>query len=331
MKKSLKYSFTFIILAIASIWFLVTNPVLVFSQNDHEFSVDPAVLRNHVDELCSTPRYRNYRNIESLNMAGEYMESEFLKHTQRVERQEFDVDGKTYWNCIASFGPEDGERIIVGAHYDVCYEQDGADDNASGCAGLLELARYLGDASAEASTALSLTLTYRIDLVAYTLEEPPFFRTFEMGSAVHARYLHQNNIRVRAMISLEMIGYYSDEKGSQDYPVGVLKAAYPSTGDYIAVVGKIGQAKLTRQVKKGMKRNTSVNVESINAPASMPGIDFSDHLNYWMYKFDAVMITNTAFYRNRNYHQITDTPETLDYETMAKVVEGICGMVLSLD
>lgn len=300
-------------------YFLVANPVFSGDKNEDSFHVSSDSLKNHVDFLCGTPDFRNYRNMESLNLAAEYISGVFALYSDRVDHQVYEVEGKEYKNVVASFGPEDGERYIIGAHYDVCYDQPGADDNASGVAGLLEIARILSENEPE----------IRVDLVAYTLEEPPFFRSFEMGSARHAQYCSQNNIDVKAMICLEMIGYFSEEKGSQDYPVGIMKAAYPNDGNYIAVVGKLGKGGLSRQVKKAMKRNSEIKVRSVNAPAAVPGIDFSDHLNYWRRGYDAVMITNTAFYRNKNYHQKTDTPETLNYEKMAEVVKGVLGYVLN--
>ena len=213
------------------------------------------------------------------------------------------------------------QRLVVGAHYDVYGENPGADDNASGTAGLLELARLLKSQNPD--------LKYRVDLVAYTLEEPPFFRTEFMGSAVHAKSLFDAGIKVKGMISMDMIGYFSDAPKSQDYPLGLLKLFYPAVGNYIAVVGNLGNVGMVRKVKKEMKKAAALKVRSINAPASLPGIDFSDHRNYWKYDFDAVMITNTAFYRNKNYHEPTDTPETLNYEKMAEVVKGIYGAVVN--
>jgi len=170
----------------------------------------------------------------------------------------------------------------------------------------------------------------RVELVAYSLEEPPHFRTESMGSAVHAASLEAKKARVRAMISLEMIGCFSDEKDSQAYPLGVLKLLYPSTGNFIAVVGRIGGGRLVRVVKTAMRAATRLPVESINAPGFIPGIDFSDHLSYWEHGYPAVMVTDTAFYRNPRYHTSDDTPDTLDYERMALVVDGVVAAVRAL-
>ena len=248
-----------------------------------------------------------------------YVSGEFERAKGRVAEQPFDVGGRTYRNVSALFGPETGERIIVGAHYDTAGALPGADDNASGVAGLLELARVLGDAD----------LLVQVELVAFTLEEPPFFRSEYMGSSVHARSLERQEVKVRVMFSLEMIGCFTDAPDSQDYPVSILKAFYPSRGNFIAVVGRLGQASIGRRVKRAMRGASPLPVRSINAPRSIPGVDFSDHLNYWNAGYDAVMITDTAFYRNPNYHTARDTHDTLDYERMAMVVRGVHAAVLA--
>lgn len=313
--------FTIIILGII---YLVTNPLIGAAKNDPQAQppVNKERLIKDVKFLTSTPLPRNSDNLSALNLAAEYIKDQFKEIGLEPVEQIFQAEGKTYKNIICSVGPENGARIILGAHYDVCGNQPGADDNASGVAGLLEIARLL--------SSQKPLLKYRIDLVAYTLEEPPFFRTNLMGSAVHAKSLFDNSIQVKAMICLEMIGYFSDKPNSQGFPLGILKLFYPTTGNFITVVGKLGKQKLARQVKRAMKQGSSITVKSINAPAAIPGIDFSDHRNYWKYNYDAVMITNTSFYRNHNYHQVTDTIETLDFDKMAEVVKGVYWSLVQL-
>jgi Zn-dependent M28 family amino/carboxypeptidase len=229
------------------------------------------------------------------------------------------VDGRTYRNVIALFGPDTKERIVVGAHYDSAGVQPAADDNASGIAGLIELAYLLGQ----------ISLPVRVELVAYSLEEPPYFRTPGMGSAVHATSLKAHGIPVRIMFALEMIGYFSDRPDSQGFPLSIFKLFYPSRGNFIGIVSKLDHGLVVRRVKKAMRQATSLPVYSINAPRFIPGVDFSDHLNYWQAGYPAVMITDTAFYRNKYYHTIHDTPDTLDYERMALVVQGVHAAVLA--
>jgi Zn-dependent M28 family amino/carboxypeptidase len=218
---------------------------------------------------------------------------------------------------IARFGPDEGAATVVGAHYDSCNDTPGADDNASGVAGLLELGRLL----------VAHPPRKPVELVAFPLEEPPYFRTQSMGSMQHAKSLRAANRELRFMVSLEMIGYFSDAPGSQGFPSPAIGKMYPDTGSFIAVVGQFGDFGLTRRVKARMMGASDLPVESFNAPRAVAGVDFSDHASYWAHGYPALMITDTAFMRNPNYHQITDTPETLDYVRMAKVVEGVYAAV----
>ena len=151
-----------------------------------------------------------------------------------------------------------------------------------------------------------------------------------MGSARHARRLKEQNVDVVAMFSLEMIGYFSDQRGSQDYPMPFLRLFYPSRGNYISIIGNMKQRQLIRQVKKSMRGATDLPVYSASVPSFVPSVDFSDHKNYWEHGYPAVMITDTAFYRNSNYHKVGDTADTLDYERMSKVVVGVYEAVKNL-
>jgi len=280
--------------------------------------VDPTRLEAHVRALVSfSPR--NETHPENLDRAAAWISRELQDTGGRVEDQAFEANGAVYRNVLAHFGPESRERIVVGAHYDAAGPYPGADDNASGIAALIELARLLGE------TPPSI----HVELVAFTLEEPPSFTTPAMGSAVHAASLRKRGISVRAMIALEMIGYFTDAPGSQEYPVSILKLFYPTRGNFIGVVGKLGQGSLVRRVRRAMRRASPLPVHAISAPISLPGVDFSDHRSYWEAGYEAVMITDTAFYRNPNYHAADDTPETLDYARMAMVVEGVYGAVIA--
>jgi Zn-dependent M28 family amino/carboxypeptidase len=313
-----------VIVLLVVLWFMATQPLLSgarSSAGEGARAADAARLAAHVRELSETFAPRDAAHTENLDRAAAYLRAEFERAGGRVSEQPFRVGSRTYRNVVASFGAEDGERVVVGAHYDTAGAQPGADDNASGVAGLLELARLLGEMPPTGA---------RVDLVAYTLEEPPYFRSANMGSRVHADSLRSEGVRVRAMISLEMIGYFSDAEESQTYPVGLLKAFYPSRGNFIAVIGRFGRGSLVRRVKRAMTQATELPVYSINAPRAIPGVDFSDHLNYWNAGYEAAMITDTAFYRNPHYHAATDTPDTLDYKRMAMVVEGVRAAVLEL-
>ncbi|HYE34206.1 M28 family peptidase [Methylocaldum sp.] len=282
--------------------------------------IDPGRLEAHVRTLSETLGPRDAGHPDNLNRVASYIRLAFEQAQGKTADQPFQVGQTTYRNVVATFGPQSKERVVVGAHYDTAGPYPGADDNASGIAGLIELAGLVSKNH----------LPSRVDLVAYTLEEPPFFRTEHMGSAVHARALKAEGAIVRAMLSLEMIGYFTDEEDSQSFPAPGLSLLYPTTGNFIAVVGRIGEGRLVRRIKNAMSNASSLPVHSINAPRFLAGIDFSDHLNYWEAGYPAVMITDTAFYRNPNYHTATDTAETLDYRRMAQVAAGIYAAVRDL-
>jgi Zn-dependent M28 family amino/carboxypeptidase len=291
--------------------------------------VDPKQLEEHVRHLSKDLYPRSYDRFKNIELAAAYIQKEFEASGGKVSSQEVSVQEATYRNVVARFGPSSGPVLVVGAHYDshgdgnagarspLGYSPEthtpGADDNASGIAGLLELARLLGSSKQQRA----------IELVAYTLEEPPHFRTEHMGSAWHARFLRQANRKVELMLSLEMIGYFSDEPHSQHYPVPLLASLYSERGNFIALVGKLGDFGAIRKVKAAMAGATSLPVYSINAPPLLQGIDFSDHLSYWNEGIPAIMVTDTAFMRNQNYHLPGDTFEKLDYGRMAKVVQGV--------
>jgi hypothetical protein len=270
-------------------------------------------IENDLQIITKTKVSRNYQNVETLNSVADYIFTELSKTCDTAYFQTYFVNGTEYRNVIGSIGRDNPERIVIGAHYDVADNQEGADDNASGVVGVLELSRLMAKEKVK----------HQIDFVAYTLEEPPFFRTENMGSHVHAKMLFDEKVNVKGMICLEMIGYFNDEPNSQDYPLGILKLFYGNKGDFITIIQKFNNGKFGRQVKRLMKSQGLVRTKSFRGPKTLPGIDFSDHQNYWKYGYSAVMITNTAFYRNKNYHKPTDTMETLDLVRMALVVDEV--------
>jgi Zn-dependent M28 family amino/carboxypeptidase len=311
LKKVIKYTLVIIILLIG-VMFLQNYPASSEPKNLPRLADTTNISRN-LAAIINTSKKRNYKNVEVLDSVAGYIKQEFLKYTNRVTVQQFEAETKSYSNIISSFGPDGGERIVVGAHYDVCGEQDGADDNASGVAGILELARLLKNND----------LKYRIDLVAYSLEEPPFFGTEKMGSYVHAKSLYEAKIPVKGMISLEMIGYYSDEENSQRYPVGFLKWFYGSKGNYITIVQKSVSGAFSRQFKKLAFENNSILTKSFKAPSFLGGLSLSDHRNYWKFGYSALMVTNTAFNRNANYHKSGDVLSSLNIPNIGLVVDGV--------
>lgn len=309
-------------LLVAAWWSLTQPMVFAATPRAPVAEVDPKTLEAHVRKLAVELYPRDFLHRENLDAAAAWVKAEFEAAGARTSEQEFAVDEGRYRNVLGVFGPEDGPRVVVGAHYDTAGEQPGADDNASGVAGLVELAHALGKTQG--------LLKKRVELVAWTLEEPPHFRTKSMGSWVHADSLKKAGVDVHAMISLEMLAFFSDEPGSQSFPTVCLKPFYPDRGNFIAVIGLMGKGSLTRKIKGAMKGASDLPVKSMNGLRAIPGVDFSDQLNYWDRGYRGVMITDSAFYRNPNYHEVTDTPETLDYVRFAKVVQGIHQAVLAL-
>ena len=272
-------------------------------------------LRRTVNFLSKEVGPRGYLQVEALNKTADYIRSEFGSYGYTVLEQPYEVEGHTYKNIFVEIkGEKPPEKVLViGAHYDTVMGSPGADDNASGVAGLLELARLLSNRVFDKT----------IQLVAFTLEEPPFFRSGLMGSHVYAKRLKQKGIDVEGMICLEMIGYFTDKAGSQLYPMPFFRWMYPAKGNFIIIVSNIQSKNFLKRVKSAFKKGTDLPVESLSAFPLVPGIDFSDHRSFWKFKYDAVMVTDTAFYRNPQYHGMGDIPEILDYERMAKVVLGL--------
>jgi hypothetical protein len=263
--------------------------------------------------LAETLHPRSVDNPANLERAADYVLEQFRLTGAEVSEQAVEADGRAFRNLIARFGPRDGPVVVIGAHYDSCGDTPGADDNASGVAALLELARLLA----------ANPPAHAVELVAYTLEEPPYFRTDSMGSFWHARSLAQAKREVRLMLSIEMIGFYRDTAKSQNYPLAPLKLLYPDRGNFIAIVGPFGDFGATRRVKALFRGASDLPAVSINSPHFVQGIDFSDHASYWRFKMPAMMITDTAFMRNPHYHDAGDLPDTLDYVRMAKVVRAL--------
>lgn len=297
---------------IVGLWIYVAQPTWK-SNSPSAVQVNQDRLRQHVIALSEEFHPRDYGHVENLDRAANYIAEHFTEAGGEVQFQEYSVAGENYRNVQCMFGEGKGNRLIIGAHYDSFDVTPGADDNASGVAGLLELAYLFGTAE----------LDREIELVAYTLEEPPFFATSDMGSHVHAQSVATNSTDIHGVIVLEMIGCFSDKWGSQGHPLLLLKLVYPNRGNFITVVGNMGQRAFTKQVKVTMKGTTDLPVYSLNAPRRVPGVDFSDHRSYWPHDIQSVMITDTSFYRNKAYHATNDTVDHLDFDRMADVVIGV--------
>lgn len=278
---------------------------------------DPALarrLRVHVDALAGEIGVRNDGVPGSLEKCVAYIDSK-LRSVGSVRHLAFEHDGRRYVNLDVhppGTGPGD-EVVVVGAHYDTARGTPGANDNGSGVAALLELAR---DERFDRSGRRSLRF------VAFANEEPPHFKKRHMGSLAYARRCRERGEKIVAMWSLETMGYYSDEPGSQKYP-WPLAAFYPTTGNSVAFVGNLRSRDLVRRSIASFRRGSSFPSEGGAFPALLPGVGWSDHWSFWKAGYPAVMVTDTAPFRYPHYHTANDTPDKLDYVRLACVVRGL--------
>ena len=284
---------------------------------------DPSVgrLRGHVHALANDIGERNVWRPPALRAAADYIRGEFAALGYQVAAQTYRVEGQDCENLevVIPGGARVGEIILAGAHYDTVEGSPGADDNASGVAGLIEIASRLR------GTAPART----VKLVAFVNEEPPFFFFGQMGSKVYARAARKRGDDIRVMLSLEMLGCYSSVPGSQSYPP-LLRWFYPERGDFIAFVSNLKSRRALREVVAAFKASSDFPVESLASPSFVPGIAWSDQLSFWREGYPAVMVTDTAFYRYPYYHTGRDTPEKVCYPEMARVVEGLAKTLTAL-
>ena len=275
-----------------------------------------STLRRHIEAIAS--REHNLRRYDELEKAARYIETMLASYGYSVGRQEFFFDDRPVRNIDAVIEPRaditDPEVIVVGAHYDSVVGSPGANDNGSGAAAVIELARLLRDRAG--------TGARRIRLVLFVNEEPPYFRTEDMGSLRYARALKERNERVVAMYSLETIGFYSSAPGSQRYPAP-FSLIFPDRGDFVAFVGTPYARALVWETIRSFRSHTPFPSIGGVAPDIVPGIDWSDHWAFEQFDFPAMMVTDTAPFRYPHYHQFTDTPDKVDVESLARVVKGM--------
>ena len=298
----------------------VTGPIVV-PQSKLDLDMEPSAerMRVAVQRLCSDFGNRDYRDPGGLLAAAEWIGSELEATGLQVHFQDYELTEGTFRNVIG-FRPgatEDAPVFVIGAHYDAYGGFPGADDNASGVAVLLELARTLPEN----------TPRFGQYFVAFSTEEPPFFGTDDMGSYLFAKKLVDDGADVSLMVALDMVGYFSNDAGSQSMPLGILKLLYPGKGNFVAVTANLKNGTSIRRVKQGIKAMRQLPVHSFRAPQGFAGVDLSDHLSFWKLGLPAVLVTDTSFHRNPNYHTRNDLPETLDYATMVKVVLSLHGVL----
>ena len=278
------------------------------------------LLRTHIWAIASRPH--NINHYDELEKAARYIESELEALGYQTVPQVFQVDGRVVRNIEATIEPAqpDASRgtIVLGAHYDSYGDAPGANDNGTGTAAVIELARLLADLRNKSET--------RIRLVLFVNEEPPYFKTPDMGSYRYAKLLAQRREPVIGMISLETLGCFLDEPGSQKYPppLGLL---YPNKGDFIAFVAMTGSRDLMQALIGSFRQHTKFPTVGGVAPGFIPGIDWSDHWSFEQFRYPAVMITDTAYFRYPHYHKPTDTPDKVDVERLARITHGVERMV----
>jgi Zn-dependent M28 family amino/carboxypeptidase len=271
-------------------------------------------LRKHVERLAGDIGERNVFFPEALQRAAMYIEDEWRTQGYAVERREFNVSEIRCANLVASRkgGTRQNEILLLGAHYDSVMGSPGANDNASGVALLLEMSRIF--------QAIEPTLTVRF--VAFANEEPPFFMTHQQGSILYAEEARRLGEDIRLMASLETVGYYCDEPGSQSYPP-LFSLFYPDRGNFIAIVSDFRSRAVTRQLAKAFRARSDFPLETVSTFRFVPGVAWSDHSSFWRQGYRAVMLTDTAFYRYPHYHEPSDTPDKLSYPELARAALGL--------
>jgi Zn-dependent M28 family amino/carboxypeptidase len=280
-----------------------------------------ARLRRHVQALAGEIGERHVRRPQALRAAADYIREEFEAAGFAVRAQAYEAHAVRCENLEVTIAGarRASEIVLAGAHYDTVEGSPGADDNASGVAGLLEIARALRDGRPGRT----------LKLVAFVNEEPPFFPFGEMGSKLYADAARARGDDIRLMVSLEMLGCFRDEPGSQAYPP-FLKWFYPQRGNFIAFVSNLRSRRALAELTRAFRTHSEFPAERLAAPALVPGVSWSDQRSFWRAGYRGVMVTDTAFYRYPHYHLPSDTPERLRYAEMARVVEGLARALAAL-
>ena len=278
-------------------------------------------LREHAVHLAGTIGERNVWRPNALHAAADYIRQEWQRQSYDVATQRYvayDVSSENL-EITHTGSTSPAEIILLGAHYDSVRGSPGADDNASGVAALLEIGRVLKTASVGRT----------VRLVAFVNEEPPFFYWRAMGSSQYAQAARRRGDDIRVMLSLEMLGAYSDRPHSQSYPP-IIGLFYPDRANFIAFVSDLSSRHVLKRLVDAFRGVSSFPSEYLAAPSLVPGVSWSDHLSFWREGYPALMVTDTSFYRYAYYHKAKDTPEKLDYVRMAQVVEGLAKAIIML-
>ncbi len=311
MELALKILILFLIIKGTTFGWRLSRPYTARLSEEEQSTAEN--LKRTVRHMAIAIGARNYVYYEQLNKTADFIIQTFQDLGYTVKVMPYEIDGKRFRNIIAegAWQGNAGRTIIIGAHYDSCFNP-GADDNASGVAGMLELARLLKGER----------LISRVKFIAFVNEEPPFFMTQRMGSRVYAWQAREKEERIKVVVILEMIGFYAQGNFSQRY-LPLLGPFFPNRGDFIAFVGNFPTHRRLERIYAAFKAHSDFPVEKITAPDFIPGRNFSDHWSFWKEGYPAMMVTDTAFLRSPHYHRETDLPDTLAYHGMAKMLHGL--------
>ena len=271
-------------------------------------------VRNYIERLAGSIGERNIFRPEALADARTYIAEEWEQQDYQVTNHWYDARGLRCANLeVTRVGRRHPEQILLlGAHYDSVIGSPGANDNASGVAALLELSRFF--------RTVAPTITIRF--VAFVNEEPPFFMRGDQGSLVYARDARRRGDDIRLMLSLETMGYYCDERGSQRYPP-LFRVFYPDRGNFIGLVSDLRTRRLMRRLAAAFRAGSDFPLEHIATFRFIPGVAWSDHFSFWRLGYRALMVTDTAFYRYPHYHTAQDTPDKVAFAQLARVTQGL--------
>ena len=313
-----------LLIIIGFVWFFGIrmpghNPSAAAPLNNDEVALR-AELTANVQKLAGEIGERNMNQYPQLLAAADFIEAALAGAGLTPRRDTYELRGRAFHNLEVEVRGRQPEIVLVGAHYDSVVGCPGANDNGSGVAALLSLARRF------AGKTPGKTLRF----VAFVNEEPPFFQSEEMGSFVYAKRCKEHGDKITAMISLETIGYFSDEPGSQKYPAPGMGFSYPTKGNFIGFASDTGSRALLCEVVAAFRQAGRLPCEGASLPAAIPGIGWSDHWAFWQFGYPAIMVTDTAPFRYPDYHEPTDTPDKLDYDRFALVVSGMESVIREL-
>jgi Peptidase family M28 len=327
--KRIFFSAVRVVIAVAAVlallwWFGVKMPGKNISKAE-PLSPDEIALREElrasVQKLAGEIGERNMWHYVQLNAAADFIENSFSRAGFHPRRDSYELRGQACHNIEVEIPGTRPEILLIGAHYDSVFGSPGANDNGSGVAATLALARRFAGAKTK----------HTLRFVAFVNEEPPYFLSDEMGSFIYAGRCKTRGDKISTMISLETIGYFSDAANSQTYPSPGLGIFYPKVGNFIGFVGNVHSRALLRRVIGLFRKHAKIPSEGAALPSFIPGVSWSDQWSFWRNGYPAIMVTDTAPFRYPYYHSANDTPDKLDYDRFTLVVRGMEKVIEDLD